>query len=209
MSKNNNKTKQKMSITEIILRFFFGFLIPFLAINGLIFFIYIQCPSIQVVSKDSNEFEENKIKFSVDCRLPIKEVSVSLLDKNIAYSKVNNSYVVDVNDYGTYTIKATAINGAVSIYNAPIENKDVTPPTIDTETAVITGNILNINIRDNESGINYDNLYATLEDGSKVEPMSVDKESGNVKFEIKTGNKIVVHLEDEYGNSSETPFTIA
>ena len=206
---NKNKTKQKMSITEIILRFFFGFLIPFVAINGLILFIYIQCPRIQVVQKDSSEFEENKIKFSVDCRLPIKDIKVTLLDKDIAYSKINNKYVVDISDYGTYVIKATAINGAVSIYNDPIENKDNIPPTIDTETVVITGNVLNINIRDNESGINYENLYATLEDGSKINPMTVDKETGNVQFKIETGNKIIVHIEDEYGNSSETPFTIA
>ena len=206
---NKNKTKQKMSINEIILRFFFGFLIPFAAINGLILFIYIQCPRIQVVQKDSSEFEENKIKFSVDCSLPIKDIKVTLLDKDIAYSKLNNKYVVDVNDYGTYVIKATAINGAISIYNDPIENKDTIPPTIDTETVVITGNVLNINIRDNESGINYENLYATLEDGSQINPMTVDKETGNVQFKIETGNKIIVHIEDEYGNSSETPFTIA
>ncbi len=209
MSKNNNiETKQKMSIMEIILRFFFGFLIPFVLINGLIFFIYIQCPIIKVVDTDSKDFEENKIKFSVECKLPLKEVKVLYQDKDFAYSKTDNLYVIDVTDNGTYTVKATAINGAISVYNAPIESKDVTPPSIDVETVVITGNVLNITVRDDNSGINYDNLYATLENGGKIYPTFTDKEVGAVQFTIETGDKIVVHVEDIVGNFSETPFTI-
>lgn len=209
MSKNNNiETKQKMSIVEIILRFFFGFLIPFVLINGLVFFLYIQCPTIKVVEPDSKDFEENKIKFSVDCKLPIKEIKVLYQDKDFAYSKANNMYVIDVTENGTYTVKATAINGAISVYNAPIESKDVTPPSIDVETVIITGNVLNITVRDDNSGINYDNLYATLENGEKISPSFVDKEVGTVQFKIETGDKIIVHVEDATGNSSETPFTI-
>lgn len=209
MSKNNNiETKQKMSIMEIILRFFFGFLIPFVLINGLIFFIYIQCPIIKVVDTDSKDFEENKIKFSVECKLPLKEVKVLYQDKDFAYSKTDNLYVIDVTDNGTYTVKATAINGAISVYNAPIESKDVTPPSIDVETVIITGNVLNITVRDDNSGINYDNLYATLENGGKIYPTFTDKEVGAVQFTIETGDKIVVHVEDIVGNFSETPFTI-
>ena len=117
-------------------------------------------------------------------------------------------YVIDVTENGTYTVKATAINGAISVYNAPIESKDVTPPSIDVETVIITGNVLNITVRDDNSGINYDNLYATLENGEKISPSFVDKEVGAVQFKIETGDKIIVHVEDATGNSSETPFTI-
>ena len=84
----------------------------------------------------------------------------------------------------------------------------ITPPSIDVETVIITGNVLNITVRDDNSGINYDNLYATLENGEKISPSFVDKEVGAVQFKIETGDKIIVHVEDVSGNSSETPFTI-
>lgn len=209
MSKNNNiESKQKIPVAEIILKFFFGFLIPFVLINGLIFFIYIQCPLIKIVDSASEEFEENKIKFSVECKLPLKEVKVLYQDKDFAYSKVNNFYVADAAESGTYSISATAINGAISVYNVRIESKDVIPPSIDVDTVVITGNVLNITVSDDSSGINYDNLYATLENGEKILPSFIDKEIGAVQFKIESGDKIVIHVEDTFGNSSETPFTI-
>ena len=206
---NDKNTKYKMPISEIILRFFFGFLIPFLAINGLIFFIYVQCPTIKVVDTDSNEYEENKINFYVDCRIPLKDVSVTYDNKVLSYTKTNNKYSIDISDNGVYTIKATAINGAVSNYSVPVETKDSIPPKIDLDTAAITGNILMINVSDNESNINYDNLYATVDDGTKITPKVVDRELGSVQFQIDSGNKVVVHVEDEHGNYSETSFTIS
>ena len=209
MNNDNKKTKYKMPISEIILRFFFGFLIPFVAINGLILFIYIQCPNIKVVDTDSNEYEENKIKFYVACRIPLKDVSVSYNNNSIPYTKSNDTYILDISDNGVYTIKAVAINGATSNYSVPVDTKDSVPPKIDIDTAIITGNTLMVTVSDNESSVNYDNLYATLEDGTKIIPKSVDKAVGTIQFQIDSGNKIVVHVEDEYGNSSETSFTIS
>lgn len=209
MSNDKNKTKYKMPISEIILRFFFGFLIPFVAINGLIFFIYIQCPTIKVVDTDSNEYEENKIKFYVDCKIPIKDVSVTYENNTLPYTKSNNTYILDISDNGVYTIQAVAMNGAISNYSVPVDTKDSVPPKIDIDTAIITGNTLMITVSDNESSINYDNLYATLEDGTQISPKVVDKSVGTVQFQIDSGKKVVVHVEDEYGNSSETSFTIS
>lgn len=209
MNNDNKKTKYKMSIQEIILRFFFGFLIPFVAINGLIFFIYVQCPTIKVIDTDSNEYEENKIKFYVNCRIPLKDVSVTYENNSIPYTKSNDTYILDISDNGIYTIKAVALNGAISNYSVPVDTKDSVPPKIDIDTAVITGNTLIITVSDNESSINYDNLYATLEDGTKISPKAVDKAVGTVQFQIDSGNKVVVYVEDEYGNHSETSFTIS
>ena len=208
MSKDKNVKKSKLPISKILLRFFFGFLIPFVVINGLIFFIYIQCPNINVVDADSAEYNKDKIDFYVNCSIPLKEVSVVYDNATFPYTKTGNKYSIDISDNGVYTIKAVAINGASYTYSVPIETKDSIPPTINLETATITGNILNISISDNESQINYDKLYATLEDGSTISPKLVDKSLGTVQFQIDKGNKITVHLEDEHGNSSETPFTI-
>lgn len=205
---NKDVKKSKISISTILLRFFFGFLIPFVVINGLILFVYIQVPSIKVLDTDSSEFEKDKIKFTVDCKLPLKSVKVTYQDEEVAYSKIKDTYVIKVDSNGSYHITAIALNNAVANWYGDVETIDKVPPIIDSDTAVIAGNTLNISISDNESQINYDKLYATLEDGSTISPKLVDKSLGTVQFQIDKGNKITVHLEDEHGNSSETTFTI-
>ena len=209
MNKNKKNKNKRMSVTEIILRFFLGFLIPFVVINGIILYVYIQAPSISVIPQDSEEFEKNKIKFTVNCKLPIKDVEVTFQDNVIAYTKLKDLYIVEVNSNGSYQIKATAINNAVATNFGSVKTIDSVAPTIDLDTAIITGNTLLISIHDDQSQINYEKLYATLEDGSTVEPKQVDQTIGTVQFQIENGNKITVHLEDEHGNSSETPFTIS
>lgn len=209
MSNKRLKYKRKMSVAEIILRFFFGFLIPFVLINGTIFFLFIQTPKIQVVEQDSKDYEENKIKFSVNCLLPVTDVKTYYQESEVAYSKLGNAYIVNADNNGAYKINVTALNNSTANSIIEIDTQDSVPPTIDLDSAVITGNTLIISVRDNQSGINYDNLYATLENGTRLNPTYIDKSSGTVQFQITEGKKVVVHVEDDFGNHSDTSFTIS
>ena len=201
------KTKHKMPIVEIVLRILFGFLIPYVLINGIIFLLFIQTPKIQVIDQDSKDYEDNKIKFTVDCLLPITDVKTYYQESEIAYSKLGNTYIIEASNNGTYQIKAIALNRASVNSIVDVETKDSHPPTVDLDSAIITGNTLIISVHDGQSEINYDNLYATLENGNKLNPTYIDKSSGTVQFQITEGKKIVVHVEDTSGNHSETSFT--
>lgn len=209
MKKSKEVKKNKLSIGKILFRIFLGFLIPYIVINGLFLYVYIQVPQITVFDSDSNNYEKDKIKFTVDCNLPINSIKVTHQDNEIKFSKINDIYEINVDSNGSYHIMATAFNGSVANWYGEVETIDSVPPKINVDTAIITGNTLFISISDDESNINYDELYAKLEDDSKTFPTVVDKALGTVQFQIEKGNKITVHLEDEYGNSSETPFTIA
>ena len=206
MSKSNVQVKRKMSIGEIILRFFFGFLIPFVIINGLAFFFCIQVPNITVVDKESSEYEDSKIKFSVNCILPIISIKTSYEDKEIPYIKYGDMYIVDANDNGSYQIAATALNRATSQVIATIETKDVVSPIIDIDNAVITSNMLIFSIFDAESEINFDNIYAITESGDRIAPSYIDRSSNTIQFQIEAGKKLTVHVEDIEGNPTETTF---
>ena len=208
MGKSRTKVKKKLSISEIVLRFFFGFLIPFLIINGIIFYIYIQTPKITVIDTDSEDYEENKIKFSVDCKLPLNNVKTYFYDNEIPYTKLGNIYTVDITDNGIYQINVVAMNFSSNSYTFEVETLDNVPPTIDLNSAIITGNNLILAVQDDQSEINYDQVYATLSNGEKIKPVNTDQSSGTIQFQIDEGNKIIVHVEDINGNSSETSFTI-
>lgn len=209
MKKLNSVSKNKLSIKEIILRFFFGFLIPYLVINGIILFFFIQTPTINVVNMDSPNYEKDKIKFSIDCALPLLDIKTLFQDKEVPYSKLGDTYVVDVSDNGTYQIKVVALNKSAANSYVEVEAQDTLAPSIDIDNAIVAGNTLIISVYDDQSGINYDNLYATLSDGSKISPAYVDQASGTVQFQIENEQKIVIHVEDELGNHSETSFNIS
>ena len=201
-------TKQKISILEIILRFFFGFLIPYVLINGIIFFLYIQVPSINIVQPDSKEYEADKVKFSVECFLPITNVKTYFNDTEIAYKKLGDYYIIDASDNGLYKIDVVALNNATDSATGAVETKDAVAPSIDFDNAIITGNVLIFSVYDDQAQINYDNIYATLENGERIYPTYMDKSSGNIQFKIESGEKLVVHVEDIDGNSSEASFSI-
>ena len=206
---SRSKIKHKMSAVEILLRVFFGFLIPYTLINGIIFFLFIQTPKIIVTEQDSKDYEDNKIKFSIDSMLPLTDVKTYYQESEIAYSKLGNVYIIDAKDNGSYQIKVTSLNRSSANSTIDIETKDNVAPIINLDSAVITGNTLIISVHDNKSEINYDNLYATLENGTKLTPTYVDKSSGTVQFQITDGKKVIVHVEDATGNHSETSFTIS
>ena len=209
MSHSKIKVKNKMSVAEILIRIFFGFLIPYVLINGLLFFLFIQIPKINIIDQDSKDYEENKIKFSIDCALPLTDVKTFYQESEIAYSKLGNLYIINADNNGSYQINVTALNKSSANSIVEIESQDNIAPVVDLDSAVITGNTLIISVRDNQSGINYDNLYATLENGTKIIPSYIDKSSGTVQFQISDGKKVVVHVEDDFGNHSETSFTIS
>ena len=206
--KIKQKHKNKTSVVEMIIRFLFCFLIPYVLINGIILFLFIQTPKIHVIEQDSKDYEENKIKFTIDSVLPLTDIKTYYQESEIAYSKLGDTYIVNADNNGTYQIKVTSLNRSSSNSIVDIESQDINPPTIDLNSAVITGNSLIISVHDNQSDINYDKIYATLENGTKLTPTYIDKASGTVQFQINEGKKVVVHVEDSFGNHSETSFTI-
>ena len=208
MNKSRLYVKNKMSPLEIILRFFFGFLIPFVVINGIIFFLFIQVPTINITKEDSSDYEESKIKFQVECILPITEIKTYFNDTDVPYTKNGDTYIINADENGTYKIIASALNKASSEALATVETKDVIAPTIDLENAVVTGNTLIFSVKDEQSEINYDNLYGLLENGEKISPSHIDAVSGNIQFKIESGEKIIIHVEDIEGNGADITFTI-
>lgn len=197
MKRSKANKKQKIDIGHAILRFFFGFLIPFVLINGLILFLFIQLPTIEV------EHDDSKIKFTVSCLLPITDVKAYFDQTEIPYTKVSDTYLIDANENGIYRIQVKAINGATKDQPITVESRDSEPPIINTDEAIIAGNTLTFNVQDTLSGINYDNLYITTDGETHVKPIYVDKPSGTVQFKIESNSSITIHVEDTLGNYAE------
>ena len=61
-----------------ILRFFLGFLLPYLVINGLILFFVIQTPTITTNEPDTKDYKSADVSFKVSSLIPLKSVTASI-----------------------------------------------------------------------------------------------------------------------------------
>ena len=75
MSKRISKNNKNSNTQNILFKFFIGFLIPYVLINGIIFFFYTEVPRINIKEqKDDNQL--SKIEWTIDSKLPIIDVKV-------------------------------------------------------------------------------------------------------------------------------------
>lgn len=198
--KDMKDVKQK----SLIYRIFIGFLIPYIIINGIIFFLIICKPHIDILS-DTTSSKNQNVRFKISNLLPTTKISITKDNLAVQYVKDGNEYVIPINENGTIKIEVTSINQMTATTYIDISSLDDVSPTINIEDATFAVNTLTIGVTDNDSGINYDKIYGTI-DGTVVQPIFIDKSTGTLKFKIESGTSITIHVEDNNGNISETIF---
>ena len=208
--RNNNKKEKQIDILRIVVKFFFGFLIPFVAINCIILFLYTTGPEIIVEDYNNEDYNITNVKFQVKNVLPITSVTVSKDNGDIVkYTKLNDDYSIPIDSNGSYKITVLSINKMQAVTFVDINAIDDTPPSINTDTLVYSTGTLSFNINDNQSGINYDKVYVKNSSGEEFKPTYVDKSTGMVQFTLESAEGIIIHIEDQMGNSAETNINIA
>ena len=206
MRKEINKQQPNITITEVIARFFLGFLFPYIAINGLILFLFVSSPEIVIKDQNDNKHINSTILFTINSTLPIINVNITENETNIPYTKNGNDYSFTINENGSYLISATSINQMTTTTFATVETIDDTVPYIDLSTVAFSSNILSFNINDNESGINYENIYGTTTENKKIEPSYIDRSTGTIQFKLESYDGFIIHIEDLKGNYVENEF---
>ena len=205
------KNEKTNTILNVFLRIIFGFLVPFVVINGLIYFLYTAHPTINIITND-NAIEDNgtaNISFTIDCPIPLSSIVVYRNEEDdtineIPYTKLGDTYNINISENGTYIIVAKSLNNSIAKTSTYIDTLDNTPPTIHMENAVFFGKSITFEISDDQSGINYDNLYSVDDSGRQEHPQSLDESSGTVTFRFENTNSLTIHVEDMSGNSIET-----
>ena len=117
-----------------------------------------------------------------------------------------STYTATLTANGVVEVTAESINGMTRTVFEHVMVLDDTAPTVD-EDYTLNSNFLTITVSDSLSGVNYDELYGRDEDGERVEPTSIDQETGTVVFPM-SGNTITVHIEDFVGNAAEPSYSI-
>ena len=189
-----------------ILRNLIFFVLPFLVINGLIFFFAVYTPKVELDVGDTTDYKSVDVTVRIHSLLPLKNSSITLDSAPLEMERDGSTYTATLTANGVVEVTAESINGMTRTVFEHVMVLDDTAPTVD-EDYTLNSNFLTITVSDSLSGVNYDELYGRDEDGERVEPTSIDQETGTVVFPM-SGNTITVHIEDFVGNAAEPSYSI-
>ena len=188
------------------LKTFLFFIIPYLVINGLIFFLVTAAPKVEISVGDTDNYRTVKVTVTAGGLLPVKDVQITMESNPLECEKDGNTYTAEVTQNGTVYASVSSVNGMSASAYAEVSSLDDTPPVVDETGCRIENDILTFTISDTQSGVDFDSIYATTPEGEKVIPMEVNKERGIVKIPMNAG-QVELHFADMVGNAREATIT--
>lgn len=182
------------------------YILPFLAVNGLIFFLVTAKPSYEIEISSTHDYRTTDVTFTITSHMPLKTVTLTLDSQPVDLVRTDKrSYTTTVTHNGVLEVYMENFNGMVT---SGYELVDV----LDNETPDITSysmenGILTMTVSDSQSGINYDSIHGTRSDGTLVEPLSIDKNTGVIVFDMGQ-ERLSVSISDLSGNEYLPSFSI-
>jgi hypothetical protein len=181
------------------------YVLPFIVINGFIFILVTARPKAEITIGESSDFISTTMELKVKSLLPIKTMEVSLDSTPIELTKTGGStYKTTLNNNGTLEVKLTGFNKMKSVSYETVNVLDDSSPAVKDE--VVENGILSFRLEDTQSGVDYSSISASDEDNADILPLSIDRSTGLVTFEIKKEN-ITITAKDKIGNELHVTFT--
>lgn len=115
------------------------------------------------------------------------------------------TYRSTINHNGSLEIYMKNFNGMALLEYEHIDLLDDEPPTI--EDYVAEDGLLSFTVIDTQSGIDYSSIFAQTSAGQQTLPLSVDKATGRVTFQMDP-NGLSVTVRDMSGNEYLTTFSL-
>ena len=201
--KSSGRYRQSSSNTEWVHILLF-YILPFIIVNGLIFFLVTAKPSFQLTIGETHDYLSTEIQLKVKSILPTKELSVALNSEPVELTKGKGGvYTAALTKNGTLELSVKSLNGMAAFQYENISILDDNPPAVDKYS--IEDGILTFTLEDSQSGIDYNSIYAIDASGVSIFPKTADKNTGTVTFEMES-DTLTVFTSDLSGNESQTTF---
>ena len=198
--------KKKSILSYEWVRILLFYILPFVVINLLIFFLVTCRPTYEVELNGTNDYRTTDVTFTITSHMPLKTVTIRLDDEPLDLTQVGRkSYRSTVTHNGILEVHMVNFNGVeVTGYEIIDILDNQLPEVIDYS---INDGLLSIVVSDSQSGIDYDSLTATRSDGQVITPVSVDKNTGTVVFEMDPGG-LIANICDMSGNEYQPSFSV-
>lgn len=180
------------------------YVLPFIVINGLIFILATAKPSADITISESSDYVTTTMELKVKSLLPIKKLELALDGNPLEPTKTGSkTYQAALNSNGMLELKLTSLNLMKTIVYEPVSVLDDTPPTI--KDNIIEDGVLSFRLEDTQSGVNYSSIFASDEDNPEILPLSIDRSTGLITFEMQNEN-LVITAKDNIGNELHITF---
>ena len=184
------------------------YVLPFIVFNLLLLFLVTASPRIELTVGDTTDYKTVDVSLKVKSLIPIRKLTTTLESQDIEFKKEGGVYHATLTNNGALEIYVEGWNGMPARQNEHIAVLDDTAPSIDEETVVMEDGKLELIAEDNISGINYEAVYATDDAGKRTAPVSYNKETGRITFDLEKGS-LTVYLEDMAGNANQAAFSLS
>lgn len=145
------------------------------------------------------------IEVRVDSPLPVNQIWAEKKGSAPVYGHQTGSkkYVIYLNENGSYKIKVKSNNGRVTEEELKVKYIDSRLP----EALVnLEHGRLYVSARDEDSGIDFDDMYCDGEGTGRINPVKLNAAEGTAEFELPEKD-VVLHLKDKAGNRSKIPIS--
>lgn len=127
-----------------------------------------------------------KYRVSVKAGLPVRFVAASIGETGFAvYEEAPRTYIVQPTVNGEMAVKVSLYNFQYNIATVTVDSVDFTPPAL-TKTARSNG-LIALTLKDDGTGIDWENVTAETASGEVLHPVSVDSETGTAYFALPEG----------------------
>ena len=203
------RVKNTSPLSNKLVRTLLFWVLPYVVINGLIFMLVCSSPKIEITVGDTDDYVTAGIDFTVKSILPVKNLEVSLESSPVEYEKSGSRYSCSVTHNGTFTVRATSLNGMQKTVFADVSVLDDTAPSIDEESASVSRGILTFTVNDTQSGVDFSSIYGIVDDDTEIRPFETDSALGIVSMELpSSSDTIELHFSDMVGNERTGRITI-
>ena len=202
---NRNRRKRYRGASDDWLVILLYYILPFVIVNGIIFFAVTARPKCTVTVGETNDYLSTQVTVKIDSWFPTKSISVTMAGEEIELEKVKGrTYKTTVYKNGSLQIKVENVNGMSLSQFAHVDMLDDMPPTI--EQSDVEEGIITITFSDSQSGINLDSIYALDSADNRVEPLSLDRNTATAVF-VGDSAGLYIFAEDKAGNVVKGTFT--
>ncbi|MCI8887435.1 MAG: hypothetical protein HFG70_05040 [Hungatella sp.] len=198
--------KYKNYFDSDLVRLLLFYILPFIVVNGIIFFLATTRPKYELVVEGTNDYRTTEVTFTIKSIMPLKEVTIKMDSQPVDLVKVGKKkYRATIDHNGSLEIYMLNFNKMALLEYEHIDILDDEPPTI--ENASSEDGILSFTIRDTQSGVDFSSISATNPMGEFILPLSADKATGRVSFQMN-GQNLTVSAKDMSGNEFLTTFSL-
>lgn len=181
------------------------YILPFLLFNGILFYCVTAKPKISLEIGDTKDYLTTEATLKISSWFPTKSISVNMHGEELELGDPEKrTYTIPIYTNGLLEANVTNLNGMVSAQFVQVNILDDNPPTI--EDAQIADGIVKVTLSDSQSGINFDSIYAINSAGEQLVPLTVDRETNTLSFEMDPEG-LQIYAQDKAGNEVRGTFT--